>query len=55
MIFRNKRHQLWLIRRDLKKFVEDKYEGWNHKYTDGLKSEIGVEAAASTRKRTKFA
>ena len=35
--------------------VENKYKGWNHIYTDGSKSEIGVGAAATTGSRTEFA
>ena len=36
-----------------KEVVENKYKGWNHIYTDGSKSEIGVEAAATIGNRTK--
>jgi len=38
-----------------KEVVEKKYKGWNHIYTDGSKSEIGVGAAATTRNCTKSA
>ena len=34
--------------------VENKYKGWNHIYTDGSKSEIGVRAAATTGNRAWF-
>ena len=38
-----------------KEVIEKKYKGWNHIYTDVSKSEIGVGAAATTRKSTKSA
>ena len=38
-----------------KEVVENNYKGWNHIYTDGSKSEIGVGDAASTGSHTESA
>ena len=38
-----------------KEVVENKQKGWNHIYTVGSKSEIGVGAAATTENRTNSA
>ena len=38
-----------------KEVVKNKYKIWNHKTTDGSRSEIGVGAAATTGSRTKSA
>ena len=35
-----------------KEVVENKYQGWNHIYTDGSKSEKGVGAAPTIGSRT---
>ena len=38
-----------------KEVVENKYTGWNHLYTDGSKSGIGVGTAATIGNHTKSA